>query len=234
MGSTSIDHYAGLEIGADTLRVKYLLDFAEVASVRELDRVDPDMDSRVTPEERENYLTERTREVLDRLRLEVNGEQLPLESLWSRVVFLEGTSGGNTVRIAWELVAKTPAPLQESNFLRWNDRNHPEAPGWQEIRLSAKDGLGIGRSSLPDRPEPGELGDLPDEIPRDFPRETSAWCQFGPGLTPAAARAHRLPDDVTTGPDPRKGRPDGRLLAVLGALGLVATGVVWVRRRRHP
>ena len=74
MGNVSISHYAGIDISPDTTRVKYLLDFAEVPSVRELARIDTDLDDRVTPEERDAYLSELTGEVLPRLSLEVNGQ----------------------------------------------------------------------------------------------------------------------------------------------------------------
>ncbi len=222
MGTMGIDHYAGLEIAPDTLRVKYLLDFAEVPSVRELDRVDPDLDSRVTPEEREAYLETRTAEVLANLKLEINGRRLPLQATWSRVVFLDGDGGMTTVRIAWELAAPAPDSLLASNFLNWNDRNHPEAVGWKEIRFAASGGLGIGAASIPERSIGGDLGELPEVLPSEPPQDTSAWCRFGPGM-----------ERETAPPARSSGGPGRGILAAAGAAILLGGGLLLLRGRRR-
>ena len=116
MGNISVSHYAGIEIESDGVRVKYLLDFAEIPAVRELELVDPDVDNRVTPEEREKYLSAKTQEILPHLRLEVNGKALPLEAIWSRVTFPPGEGGLSTVRVAWELHTAWTDSLNAKNL----------------------------------------------------------------------------------------------------------------------
>jgi hypothetical protein len=187
MGTLSVNRYAGIEITPETIVVKYLLDFAEVPALRELERVDPDEDDRVTPDEREVYLAARSAEVLPRLVLEVNGRRLALESTWSRVVFPPGETGLSTVRLAWELHAVLPEPPRESNFLRWSDGNLEGVPGWKEVRFAASGGLGIGRTSLRDVPSSDGLEAYPEEFLRNPPADTKAWCQFGPGMAAAPA-----------------------------------------------
>jgi hypothetical protein len=98
MGNTSISHYAGIEALRDSVRVKYLLDFAEIPSFRELELVDPNRDDHVTPEEREAYLSLKTDEIVPRLRLTVNGRPAALRSRWNRVTFPAGEGGLSTVR----------------------------------------------------------------------------------------------------------------------------------------
>lgn len=183
MGNVSISHYAGIELSPDSVLVKYLLDFAEVPSVRELDRVDPDGDERVTPEEREAYLAARTGETLARLDLEVNGRRVPLAAAWSRVTFPPGEGGLSTVRIAWELHGAWPEPLGDANFLKWADGNYETAPGWKEIRFAASGGLGVGATSLRTAVTSDGLAEYPKEFLSNPPTDTKAWCQFGPGMT---------------------------------------------------
>jgi len=230
MGDTSINHYAGIEISRDGVRVKYLLDFAELPAQRELARVDPDGDDRVTPEERAAYLEARTSEILPALRLEVNGTRRDLRAEWSGVTFPPGQGGLSTVRIAWELRADPPDSLLARNFLLWNDSNAPGAPGWREIRLSALGDLGIARTSLGWNPTSGELSEYPEEYLWNPPTDTKAWCHFGSGLLPEApsaapGEAARAPE---AGPNSRIGWLVGLVLAALGAAGV---GTLARRRR---
>ncbi len=219
MGNISVSHYAGIEPGADGVLVKYLLDFAEIPSYRELALLDPDGDDRVTPEEREAYLRTRTATVLQALHLTVDGRPLRLASRWSGVTFPPGEGGLSTVRIAWELFAPWSAPPGPKAFLVWNDGNYADHPGWKEIRFSGRDGLSVGRTSLRPAPESDALGNYPEEYLDNPPVDTKAWCLFGPGLT-AEEAARFEPPSAFGG-----GRKD-RLVGLLGAERLSADVVV--------
>ncbi|NNE43363.1 MAG: hypothetical protein HKN12_04075, partial [Gemmatimonadetes bacterium] len=143
LGNFSISHYAGIEIGADSIEVKYLLDFAEIPSVPELERVDPDRDDLVTPEEREAYLDAKTEEILPRLSLQVDAEPVVLKRAWARVSFPPGEGGLSTVRVAWSLRgALADGKDAPSQFLVWSDRNYEDQVGWKEIRFLGTDGIG--------------------------------------------------------------------------------------------
>lgn len=228
MGNISVSHYAGLEMNPEGVVVKFLLDFAEIPSVRELERVDPDSDEQVTPAERDAYLDARTREVLRQLRLAVNGERVPLVAEWSRVAFPPGEGGLSTVRIAWELRGTWPAPLLESNFLQWNDSNHAGAPGWKEIRFTAIDGLHVGSTSLRDNPASGELSEYPKEYLYNPPTDTKAWCHFGtaahatPAADPAPEGFGRREESAFVGLLGEQGGPGVLLAALLLAMVLGA------------
>lgn len=203
MGNISISHYAGLELAADGVTVKYLLDYAEIPSFRELELVDPDRDDQVTPAEREAYLRAKTTAILPGLKLEVDGKPLALASRWSGVTFPPGEGGLSTVRIAWELFAPWRDPPGAKTFLVWNDGNHADHPGWKEIRFLGKDGLSVGRTSLRPAPESDALGNYPEEYLDNPPVDTKAWCLFGPGLT--AGESARFEPPGSFGPRKREG-----------------------------
>jgi ABC-type nickel/cobalt efflux system permease component RcnA len=210
MGNFSISHFAGIEIGADSVRVKYLLDFAEVPAVRELEQADPDLDDLVTPEERAAYLAAKTDEILPQLTLEVNGENVPLASEWSRVSFPPGEGGLSTVRVAWMLCAPIASDGPDRGFLTWNDAAYEDRDGWKEIRFAGTDGVGIGKTSLRWSPQSDELSEYPEEYLWNPPRDTKGWCLFGPGMQPDAA------DDADfQPPDGFGGEPEGDRFARL-------------------
>lgn len=220
MGNVSVSHYAGIEVARDSVRVKYLLDFAEIPSFRELEQVDPNRDDRVTPEEREAYLARKTSEVLPRLRLVVNARPQALVSRWSRVTFPEGEGGLSTVRIAWELSAPWQEPLRDRNLLVWNDTNHEEAAGWKEIRLRGLDGLTFAKTSLRPQPTSTELEMYPQEQLYDPPTDTKAWGLFGAGLTADAAGDFEIPAEFD------RPKPRDRFVALLQARNLSPSVIV--------
>ncbi|MCA9753951.1 MAG: hypothetical protein KC591_17260 [Gemmatimonadetes bacterium] len=245
MGNVSISHYAGLEISPAEVRVKYLLDYAEIPAEPELLRVDPNGDDRVVPEERAAYLDAKTAEILRGLRLEVNGKPRELHSVWSAVSFPPGESGLSTVRIAWDLRASlAEGELLPRNFLVWNDTNHEGIGGWKEIRMTALDGLGIARAFPPTAPSVGEALDYPEERLWNPPTDTKGWCHFGVGLAPEAGPG----DDAGTATDrpatdrpatdrPADGRGRGRAAPIaIGAAALLLLVAFLARRsakRRH-
>ena len=229
MGNASINHYAGLELGPRSVRVKYLLDFAEIPSVRELERVDMDRDDRVTGPEREAYLEILESEVLPRLSLKVNGRPLSLEPDWGRVTFPMGEGGMSTVRVAWELVAVLDS-LPARNFLVWNDSNFAEFEGWKEIRFRGLEGIGVGRTSLRPGPTSRELEEYPEELPERPPVDTKAWCLFGPGMEAPS------PEPEAEGDDARGaigGEGDRRAPGLLIALAGLLVAAAWLGRRRR-
>jgi hypothetical protein len=235
MGNVSISHYAGIEIRPDSIEVKFLLDFAEIPSASELESVDPDRDDRVTPEEREAYLDAKTREVLPRLRLEVNGRPLELRPEWRSVTFPQGEGGLSTVRVAWVLRADLPEGVGERNFLLWNDSNYEGFGGWKEIRLEGVGGVGVGKKSLRDAPSSSELSDYPEAWLQRPPEDTKAWCQFGPEEVMARSRDDPAATERSASPSPAPAaaplrRPVAVGLAILGVALLLAA--LRFRRRR--
>jgi len=232
MGDLSISHYAGIEIGADAVDVKFLLDFAETPSVRELERVDPDRDDRVTPEERERYLEAKTAEILPLLRLEVNGRPLVLRSEWRSVSFPTGESGLSTVRVAWKLRADLPADVGDRNFLLWSDSCYDGTDGWKEIRFTGIEGRAVGKTSLREQPASDELATYPEEFLWRPPKDTKAWCQFGaPHLMTRASEASPSPAAEPSDPGPPPAATGPRGVAVGGAILALAVVLALAARR---
>ncbi|HMB68443.1 MAG TPA: sulfite exporter TauE/SafE family protein, partial [bacterium] len=118
------------------------------------------------------------------LELQVNGEEVPLASEWSRVSFPPGEGGLSTVRVAWMLSGPLGAERPERGFLAWSDTNYEDRDGWKELRFSGTDGIGIGKTSLRWSPVSDELSDYPEEYLWNPPRDTKGWCLFGAGMQP--------------------------------------------------
>ncbi len=59
MGNFSINHYAGLELTETEIRLRYILDLAEIPTFQEMDLLDRDRNGDITAAERERYASEK-------------------------------------------------------------------------------------------------------------------------------------------------------------------------------
>jgi nickel/cobalt exporter len=136
-GFTSINRYIGVECdGRGRIHLAYLLDFAEMPSYAEIDLLDADANGMVSPQEQRNYLDRRLPPLVDGWTVEIDGEKASLVVTGSSLEILEGERGLSTVRIAADIVAERPHPLEtgvEDVRVRVEDLVFSDHPGWREI-----------------------------------------------------------------------------------------------------
>ncbi|MEW5946911.1 MAG: hypothetical protein AB1742_12005 [bacterium] len=135
MGSASINEYSAVRIEKDEVRVRYILDLAEIPSYPELKAIDADSDGEYSPGEIEGYSREAGRKLAPGLRLEVDGRRSRLTLENTTVSILPGLPGLNTVRVEMEL----SAPLEKKRWgkrkLHYEGENYPGRKGWKEIEV---------------------------------------------------------------------------------------------------
>ena len=101
MGNFSISHYAGIRIERDGIRLRYLLDMAEIPTFQEIQetRIVPEADHPTLAE----YLTRKTEALTEGLRLEVNGRHLRLRRESTELIFPPGAGGLPTLKLGVRL-----------------------------------------------------------------------------------------------------------------------------------
>ena len=106
LGNFSISHYAGIEIGADAVRIRYVVDMAEIPTFQEM------QDAGLVAEPGHPSVAPwvaRTVSALGRgLRLEVDGARLALTPGGSEIIFPPGAGGLPTLKLG----AVYSAPLE--------------------------------------------------------------------------------------------------------------------------
>ena len=78
LGNFAVCHYTRLQPSGDTVRVRYVLDFAEIPTLAEMERLDADRDGAVGAAEKESYLGRAVPEWVNGLHLTVQGRPAPL------------------------------------------------------------------------------------------------------------------------------------------------------------
>ncbi len=197
LGNFSINHYAELRITREGIDLRYMLDMAEIPTFLEL------QETGIVPEvghpSLREYLDRQTGILQDGLRVEVNGQRLPLQGVSSEVVFPPGAGDLPTLRLGIVYRAPLEAPCVEAPcHLHYRDSNVPGRLGWHEVIAVAAPGITIVQSSVPTRDRSRALTDYPADGLRHPPQVLEADVRF---------QHDRLPPVVatTSGPPPVSG-----------------------------
>ncbi len=171
MGNFAICHYTRLLAEKDRLRIRYVLDIAEIPTVAEKAKLDRDRDAKVTAAEKEAYLAEKTPELLAGLRLRLNGRAVTLREARGAVELVPGAGGLDTLRIVLDLETPLPASALPAQ-VGYRDGNYAARAGWKEIVAVAGPGLALRSASVPATDRSRELTAYPpDAVP---PQDTEA------------------------------------------------------------
>ena len=179
LGNFSIDHYARLQVAADSLRLRFIIDMAEIPAVEALLQADTDGDRDLSAAEKQAYLERTASELLSRLVVTCNGAPLDLRIEYknltapSRIGPAGTGSAPATLRLFIDLNAPLPAPLPTRSVVRYLDANFPQRVGWKETVVVVNDDVRLVRSSAPSQDLSNELTRYPLSLapPQDVSAE---------------------------------------------------------------
>src|SRR5215831_1296224 len=150
LGNFSISHYAGIRIEGDSIRVRYVLDMAEIPTFQEIQDagIVPEADHATLPA----YVSQKTDALMNGLVLEIDGRRLPLRRESSDIAFPPGAAGLPTLKLGAVYRASfTDAIGADASELRYVDTNLPGRAGWKEIIAAGSAGVRLVQSSVPAR-----------------------------------------------------------------------------------
>jgi len=134
LGDFSINHYFIVDGGAPRPTVHFLLDVAEIPSFTELDMLDTDFDSQLSPEEVEAYLDQRIPQLARFIHMKIDGADLRVTTTSHKLILLEGNGAMLVFNILLSLEAQTDWP--EAPFtLQLESENYPDEQGTRECLL---------------------------------------------------------------------------------------------------
>ncbi len=142
LGKFTISHYTRLSIGAERIRLRYVVDLAEIATFQELERIDADGDRVPSAEEKEAYLRHVAPQYSENLLLAVDGQRVPLSIETRRLSLRAGDGGLPTLRVECDLLGVLP-PGAAIRRLRFEDANRHERSGWREIVVQPMTGITV-------------------------------------------------------------------------------------------
>ena len=161
LGNFTTNLYAEIELYADALRVRYVVDMAEIPAFREIAAIDLDGDGAVGDPEAAAYLEQLAPRVVGALSLLVDGERAPLEVRSKVLSFPEGQGGLSTLRLELVLEATPRGGMRRVEFV---DSNYDARLGWREIVVRPALGVPLASSSAPAEGVSDALRSYPTEL----------------------------------------------------------------------
>jgi ABC-type nickel/cobalt efflux system permease component RcnA len=148
MGNFSVNHYARLSQGPGSLRIRYVLDLAEIPTFELLQQwgegADPDAQA-----------VKQAREWAKGLDLRLDGRPVTARVVQARVAFAEGAGNMRVARVVSDLAIDA-----RSGRLSYEDRNYQGRSGWKEIVLPGGKDRSKELTAYPEDPLVAPLQDL--------------------------------------------------------------------------
>ena len=225
-GSFSISVFSQLTVAAEEVRVRWVVDMAELPAGVIVDLIDTDGDGVASEVEQTAYLAVWIPSVLENLDLRVDGADLSLELESHELSFPIGEGGAPYLRLVADLVAPLPAPhAAEVHEATYRDANYTEYIGWREVAVAPAEGVSLIDSSVAEEGRTQELTVYPADLGVSVPTSEARFTFALAAADPSAAGS-----PAALGQDPAPAGPSFQIwpTGVLAVLVVVLLGVAFV------
>jgi ABC-type nickel/cobalt efflux system permease component RcnA len=207
LGNFSISHYSAISVDNDSVELKYIIDMAEIPTFQEI------QESGIVPKSGdaslETYLAHKAAILRDGLALEVGGTALSLQVDSNEIIFSEGAGGLPTMKIG--IVYKSGIVVHSRSgevALTYRDGNFPGRAGWKEIIATAKTGIRLLNSSVPEMDRSAQLSNYPTDLLNSPPQQLEARVNFASAHVAAPSASFvALPASARNGHERIGGNP---------------------------
>jgi nickel/cobalt exporter len=203
LGNFTVNVYGGVELSPGSIRIRYVVDMAEIPTFQLGPTVDTDGNGRPSQSEWQAWAEGKATDLQAGLTVRESGRRLALRGSGATVELLAGQAGLPTLR----LQAAFTANLGESGTVTYEDGNYADRLGWKEVTVRSIQGVALIRSTAPAASVSRELRSYPDDMLASPLEVTVARFSFRPGSS----------SPVPEGPGPAP-RPSGGLGGSFAAL----------------
>ena len=226
LGNFTVNRYAEVVVGPESVTVRYVLDLAEIPSFQELQGIDPDDDG-PTDDELRRWAVGTAGKIAPNVILRIGGRRTPL-GVGSATATLSPAQGGlSLLRLEVTMSAGLQARVA---LLTFEDRNDPGRLGWREIIARGTDGVVLVGATVPAVSVSDGLRSYPDDLLSSPLEITAMQARFRPGASgatgsePVSAGVASPRPLVDAGTLAGLVDREGVLLMALGVLAALALG----------
>ncbi len=179
MGNFSISHYSRIKVEPGAIRLRYIIDMAEIPTFQEITEMDTDGDKNPSPSESQRYLSQKVEDFKKGLTLTLNKQVLDLQVESSAITFPPGAGNLPTLKIYVDYLAPVNETyLSNLNQVFYQDNNFLGRAGWKEILVTGSEGTSIQNASVPSVDRSNELSNYPTDILSSPPQDLVASFSF--------------------------------------------------------
>jgi len=191
LGNFTLNHFSRIEVGSDQIRLRYVIDMAEIPTFQELQTLTTyDNDAPPSKAKLDAFAARAAAEYASGMSLSVDGVRIPIQVLTANASLLAGAGGLQTMRIQCDLVSAIPAGnVAAVHRLLFADNNYGDRIGWRELVVSPLPGLSVFDSSAFGSSITDELKTYPGDMLQAPLDERRAELSFTKGAIPSGANA---------------------------------------------
>jgi len=193
LGNFTINHFTRIEVGADHVRLRAVVDIAEIPTFQELQTINSN--GVPSKEELNAYLEREAAKYGDGLVLRVDDVRVPLRIVDKSIALPQGAGGLQTLRIVCDYEAALKASdVGGEHHMRFEDTNNAGRIGWHELVVLPAPGVAVFNSNAFGNGVTDELKAYPQDMLAAPLNERTAELSFRQGGVPAGASRLRTRD----------------------------------------
>ncbi|MBA3632770.1 MAG: sulfite exporter TauE/SafE family protein [Acidobacteria bacterium] len=148
LGNFSVNHYSRIEVEKSQVKLRAVLDLAEIPTFQESQKIDANKDGALSEEELNVYAENLTPNYIANLQLAVDGQAIALRPVAKNISLPTGSGNLPTLRIEWDLIGDLPnLDANAVHRLEFENKNNAERIGWNEIVAGSVGGINVFNST---------------------------------------------------------------------------------------
>ena len=199
LSNFSVNQYSRLEVEKTKIKIRQVLDVAEIPSFQLQSEIDADKDGKMSDAELNAYADKFTSGFLANLSLTVNNQPTEIRAESKNISTKPGEGNLPLLRIEWNLTSDLP-DLADKNQVKFENKNFTERIGWNEIVLNRDSGVNIYNADAFGSYVTDELKVYPQESLNAPLAERSANFTFSTNAVPENAKLLRNRDGQSSAP----------------------------------
>ncbi|MBA2705147.1 MAG: hypothetical protein H0U60_15020 [Blastocatellia bacterium] len=189
LGNFTINHFARIEVGTKQIKLRYVIDMAEIPTFQELQSI-AGGDGTPSNGELDTYAARNAARYANGLLLVLDGARLPVQLVAAHANLVSGAAGLQTMRIESDFAATIPAGTAgEVRRLRFEDQNYADRIGWRELVVKPISTTSLFDSSAYGTSVTDELKAYPSDMLAAPLDERTAEVSITSGAIPSGAHA---------------------------------------------
>lgn len=189
LGNFSVNTFTRIEIENDRVRLKCVLDMAEIPAFQESQKIDTDKNGTLEEAELNNYLENLTPQFAGNLNLLIDGQSVQMQPVSKEISLPLGAGNLPTLRIEWDFISEISLTDKTAvHRLKFENNNYKERVGWNEIVVNRTAGVNIFDSNVFGNALTDELKTYPEDMLSAPLAEKTAELSFTASAVPEGAK----------------------------------------------
>ena len=189
LGNFTVNNFVRIEIKKDQIRLRGIVDMAEIPTFQESQKIDTDKNGTLDKEELNVYLEKVTPQIIANYKLSIDNQPVQIQTVSKDIALPLGAGNLPTLRMEWTLTAPISAIDKDRiHRLSFKNNNYEERIGWNEIVAGRAPGTNIFDSTAYGTALTDELKTYPENMLSAPLAERAAEFSFTSSAVPVNAK----------------------------------------------